>query len=246
MIRDLSKGYGGYDSHSDDPNKRQLFDGPPFFVTRIVPALYDVILLPTEMNEASLIAYSEHQACSNKLDACLVLSENRGLWFTPEGGKSFSSHTPWGGILMTGGLKTCREFYTSAELEDRESRLDVIVGEARRRGGYIHGDPRHGGRPATEQELENLSGTGSSGVPKGLVECPNCGGLKGECLGTVEHYKKSILPVHCQCDNNNRCARCGNVLYERKLSSNYFEPSDGRIWYVPGFCCFDHVCPDFV
>ena len=154
MIRDLSKGYGGYDSHSDGPNKRQLFDGFPYFVTRIVPALYDVILLPTEMNEASLIAYSEHQACSNKLDACLVLSENRGLWFTPEGGKSFSSHTPWGGILMTGGLKTCREFYTSAELEERASRLDVIVGEARRRGGYIHGDPRHGGRPATEQELE--------------------------------------------------------------------------------------------
>ena len=97
----------GHDNHGVQP-----FDGFPYFVTRIVPALYDVILLPTEMNEASLIAYSEHQACSNKLDACLVLSENRGLWFTPEGGKSFSSHTPWGGILMTGGLKTCREFYT--------------------------------------------------------------------------------------------------------------------------------------
>jgi hypothetical protein len=246
MIRDLSKGYGGHDSHSDDLNKRRLFDGFPYFLTRIVPALYDVILLPTEMNEASLIGYSEHQACSNKLDACLVLSENRGLWFTPEGGKSFSSHTPWGGILMTGGLKTCREFYTSAELEERASRLDVIVGEARRRGGYIRGDPSHGGRPATEQELEDLSGEGPGGAPKGLVVCPNCGGLRGECLGTAERYKTSVLPVSCRCDNNNRCARCGSSLHEWKLSSNYFEPSDGRIWYVPGFCCFDHVCPDLV
>jgi hypothetical protein len=130
MNNELSKNGHGCASHKHDANRIQRFDGFPYFVTRIVPALYDVILLPTEMNEASLIAYSEHQACSNKLDACLVLSENSGLWFSPEGGKSFSSHTPWGGILMTGGLKTCREFYTSAELEERSSRLDVIVGEA--------------------------------------------------------------------------------------------------------------------
>ena len=75
---------------------------------------------------------------------------------------------------------------------------------------------------------------------------PNVWRFEGECLGTAEHYKKSILPVHCQCDNNNRCARCGNVLHARKLSSNFFNPSDGDIWYVPGFSCFGHECPDLV
>jgi len=244
MSNALSKKGHGCASYNHDPHRIQRFDGFPYFVTRIVPALYDVILLPTEMNEASMIDYSEHQARSNKLDACLVLSENRGLWFTPEGGKSFSSHTPWGGILMTGGLKTCRNFYTSEEMEERASRLDVIVGEARRRGGYIRGDPSHGGRPATEQELESLSYEGPGGVPKGLVVCPECGRLRGECLGTAERYKTSVLPVSCRCDNNNRCARCGTSLHEWKLSSNFFNPSDRRIYYVPGFCCFGHVCPD--
>lgn len=86
MSNELSKNGHGCASHNHDPHGIQRFDGFPYFVTRIVPALYDVILLPAEMNEASLIGYSEHQACSNKLDACLVLSENRGLWFTPEGG----------------------------------------------------------------------------------------------------------------------------------------------------------------
>ena len=54
MITDLSKGYGGYDSLNDEYNNRQLFDGFPFFVTRIVPGLYNIIFLPADMDEASL------------------------------------------------------------------------------------------------------------------------------------------------------------------------------------------------
>jgi hypothetical protein len=72
MIRDLSKGYGGHDSRSDEHNHKQLFDGFPFFVTRIVPGLYNIILLPADMDEATLIEFSEHQARTNGLDACLV------------------------------------------------------------------------------------------------------------------------------------------------------------------------------
>jgi hypothetical protein len=52
MIRDLSKGYDGHDSHNDDQNNRQIFDGFPFIVTRIVPGLYDIILLPADLKPA--------------------------------------------------------------------------------------------------------------------------------------------------------------------------------------------------
>jgi hypothetical protein len=79
MIRDLSKGYGGHDSHNSE---QQVFDGFPYFVTRIVPALYHVILLPAGMDEGSLISFAEHQSQSNNLEACLVLSRDRGNWFT--------------------------------------------------------------------------------------------------------------------------------------------------------------------
>jgi hypothetical protein len=241
MIRDLSKGYGGHDSHN---NEQQLFDGFPYLLTRIVPALYHVMLLPVELDEVSLISIAERQTQSNDLEACLVLSQDRGHWFTLEGGKSYSHHTRWGGVLITGGLKTCRDFYPSPELEKRASRLAVLVQKYRRTGGFIRGDSRHGGRPATDQELESLSGEGHDVAPKGLNKCPNCGGWRGYCLGTFERYKTSVLPVHCQCDNHNRCARCGDPLHEHKLNSNIFEPSDGQIRYVPGFACFGHVCPD--
>lgn len=241
MIRDLSKSYGGHDSYNSE---QQVFDGFPYFVTRIVPALYHVILLPAGMDEGSLISFAEHQSQSNNLDACLVLSWDRGLWFTPGVGQSCSHHIPRGGILVTAGLKACREFNSSSELKERAKRLELLVKECRQSGGFINGDPSHGGRPATDEELESLSGEGLDVAPKGLDKCLTCGGWKGDCLGTFERYKTSVLPVSCQCDNHNRCARCGDPMHEHKLNSNIFEPSDGQIRYVPGFACFGHVCPD--
>lgn len=234
------------DSPNYDEGEIQPFDGFPYYVTRIVPALYHVILLPTEWTEASLIDFAETQAGFNNLEACLALSQDHGLWFTPDGGKIHSHQIPAGGTLIKGGLKPCRDFHRSVEFEERARQLDACVQETRGRGGYIRGDPSHGGRAATDQEFEALSGMGFGGVPKGLAPCPTCGCLKGECLGTAERYKSSVLPVSCRCDNNNRCARCGSSFHEWKLSSNFFNPSDGHIWYVPGFACFGHRCPDLV
>ena len=231
----------GYANHGIQP-----FDGFPYYVTRIVPALYHVILLPSEWTEASLIDFAETQVGFNNLEACLVLGPDHGLWFTPDGGKTHSRDVPVGGILIKGGLKTCKEFHRSSEFEQRARWLNARVQEIRGRGGCIRGDPSHGGWPATDQEFEALSGVGFGGVPKGLVVCPECGRLRGECLGTAERYKTSVLPVSCRCGNINRCARCGNTLHEWKLSSNFFNPSDRQIWYVPGFACFGHKCPDLV
>ena len=234
------------DSLNCDDHGIQPFDGFPYYVTRIVPALYHVILLPSEWTEDSLVDFAETQASFNNLEACLALSQNHGLWLTSDGEETHSPHIPAGGILIKGGLKPCKEFRCSSEFKERARQLDARVQETRGRGGYIRGDPSHGGRPATEQEFEALSGVGFGGLPKGLVVCPECGGLRGECLGTAEHYKKSVLPVSCRCENQNRWARCGEHLHEWKLSSNIFNPSDGHIWYVPGFACFGHKCTDLV
>ena len=98
MIRDLSKVYGGHNSLNDEHRKLQPFDGFPYFVTRVVPCLYHVILLPADMDEESLVSSAEHQSRSNDLEACLVMSKDRGLWFTPGGGQSYSQHIPRGGL----------------------------------------------------------------------------------------------------------------------------------------------------
>jgi len=41
------------------------------------------------------------------------------------------------------------------------------------------------------------------------------------------------------CENNNRCAGCGERLFERKLNAAYY---NGKIWNAPGFCGFRQKC----
>ncbi len=49
--------------------------------------------------------------------------------------------------------------------------------------------------------------------------------------------------MHCRCQNDNRGAACGHLLSERKLNANYYDPTDGQIWHVPGFSGLYHRCP---
>ena len=65
-----------------------------------------------------------------------------------------------------------------------------------------------------------------------------------QCLDPSPRFTRKVLTVHCRCQNDNRCAACGELLYARKLNANYYEPRDGQIWHVPGFCGFRHRCPD--
>jgi hypothetical protein len=50
------------------------------------------------------------------------------------------------------------------------------------------------------------------------------------------------MTVHCVCDNDNRCAGCRQLLWDRKLNANFFNETDGQIWHVPGFCALYHQC----
>lgn len=78
MNRDLTKGTCGHVSYQQGHNSQQLFDGFPFFVTRIVPGLYDIIRLPADMDEMSLIGFAKGQAGCNHLDACLAMNNDCG------------------------------------------------------------------------------------------------------------------------------------------------------------------------
>ena len=51
-----------------------------------------------------------------------------------------------------------------------------------------------------------------------------------------------IVPVACRCENWNRCARCHRNLEAYRLDSNFYNPEDGQIWFVPGPCALDHRC----
>ena len=50
------------------------------------------------------------------------------------------------------------------------------------------------------------------------------------------------MRVHCRCENANRCAACGELLYERRLDANYYDLADDEVMHVPGFCGLRHRC----
>ncbi len=89
-----------------------------------------------------------------------------------------------------------------------------------------------------------LAGFQRNGVPVGLECCQGCGEWWGECLDPSHEFEGMVMQVHCSCENDNRCARCGLQLNERRLNANYFNEGDRQIWHVPGFCGLSHQCPD--
>ena len=97
---------------------------------------------------------------------------------------------------------------------------------------------------SSEGTLESVaySGFQSNGVPVGLEYCHICGDWKGLCLDPSPDFKGKMMRVFCKCQNFNRCAFCGEPLYDRRLNANYYNPEDGRIWHVPGFTAFNHKC----
>ena len=62
-----------------------LFDGFPYLNTRVVPALYHIILLPARASETSLADTAGWQVLANRLPVCLVLASNRASFTSRTG-----------------------------------------------------------------------------------------------------------------------------------------------------------------
>jgi hypothetical protein len=175
------------------------------------------------------------------LPTCLVLGDDLALYLEPEGDEKVSPDIPSGGILVAHRLCPPAPIPRSTELAARRDQLDALLATGPRPGA-LFGDITKGGRPATPEEQDRLNGRNAEGVPNGLERCPVCGEWQGECLDPSEQFAGQLVRVHCRCANWNRCTRCGGLLYARRLNANYYNPADGQVWHVPGFCAFDHSC----
>ena len=145
-----------------------LFEGFPYLVTRVVPAMYHVMLVPAEASELELVLLARTQWRANRLATCLVTGVDRAWFISADGRDALAQTPPRGGTLVTGFLKHARLWADTAELRARHRRLDAIVEEKRRMGGYMFGDLTKGGREATADEVGRLAGTGPEGRPRGL------------------------------------------------------------------------------
>ena len=218
------------------------FDGFPYLVTRLVPALYHLMLLPGDATRDTLVSLAERQVRANRLDTCLALDDRHAIFFWPDGGVQPSDSVPRGGTVLANRLAPAVELLDTRELRRRRRLLETFVNLQGKPGGYMFGDLTKGGRTATPEELQEFAGTNDAGIPRGLDECATCQDWRGVCLDPSEKFAGMLMTVHCLCANHNRCGRCGAALYERRLHGNYYDPVDNAIWHVPGFCGLKHQC----
>src|SRR2546428_13896426 len=68
---------------------------PPYLVVEIVTALYHLTVLPADFGDDDLEAIARAQVRANRLDACLVLGQRRGLGIDAEGVARRESEVPF-------------------------------------------------------------------------------------------------------------------------------------------------------
>ncbi len=220
-----------------------VFDSFPYLVTRVVPAMYHFTLLPGDASDRELTELARAHWRANRLDVCLVTAPDRAVFISAHGRERPETTPPMGGVPIAGRLRASKTWAATAELQARHQRLAAFIDRHAPKGGSMLGDLTKGGREANADDVARMAGANHEGVPRGLERCPHCGEWRGDCLDSSPTSFCRVVTVHCRCANDNRCAACGQLLYERKLNANYYEPGDGHIWHVPGFCGLSHRCP---
>ena len=224
--------------------ERARFEDFPYLVVHPAVGINHIILLPEALGERSLLWVADQQRTANRLPVTLALSREDWVLHPEEGGAIDASKNPSAGFPVAGSMKPCVTFRETGDFRQRSARLARFI-ERHPKRGFRFDDPWKGGRRATMDERQWLFGRQRGGAPAGLRQCADCGDWKGECLDPVlrESYEEEFLvTVRCRCENWNRCARCHGTLEGRRLNSNYFEPRDGNIWFVPGTRGLEHRC----
>jgi hypothetical protein len=88
------------DTHAvDTPGFRPLtcFGGFPYLVTKVVPGLYHIIVLPDELDEDRLVDIARRQASANVLETCLVCAADSAFYIDTAGARFAATHRPRAG-----------------------------------------------------------------------------------------------------------------------------------------------------
>jgi hypothetical protein len=225
---------------TDAEARSPVLRAAPLLLTRVVPALWHVTLLPARLTEERQAEVAQLQATRHHLPTCLVQASGRGFYLR-NGGTPQEGPPPAGGVLIAGRLLPPEPLGVTAELQERLRCLEPALG-ARAGALWVLGDRKKGGRCATPEERAQLEGHLPCGAPRGLTPCMVCGELRGCCLDPNPRLQGLLVQVACRCDNRNRCAACGGLLYRRKLNGNFFDAATGQVWHVPGICGLSHRC----
>ena len=233
------------------------YDDYPYLRTRLGPSLYNIIPLPRTVEETASIPFgvkfreriqygltflrtlARLQSQWNQLPTWLVLGPRRCIEFTPKGEEIVSDQIAGEGYAVSNYLAPWAPLERTAWWEQRSERIRTVTVQ---KNPVLIISLFKGGREATPEELELFAGSTPHGIPMGLARCSVCFEWKGQCLDPSPKFQGLLVSVACRCENENRCARCFQPLYERKLNANYYRESDGQIWHVSGSICERHRC----
>lgn len=222
------------------------FDDLPFLATKIEDHLFHVEILPREWPLYALMDLGGRQARSNSLPTHVVLDKVSSLSFMPDGVVYAAevSCCPTG--MVTGCLALADNMpLTRPEMRSPDDYLERMTALVRALSGQspnLAPSLFKGGRTATSDEVENLSGKQWNGVPLGLEQCADCEEWFGRCLDDGWDSGPLIVPVYCRCAPPNRCAYCGRPFHERRLCGNRYDLGTGELVYVPGTIALKHRC----
>ncbi len=177
-------------------------------------------------------------------DTCLCLGAAEAVYVAAEGAESTSSELPRGAPVV-GAIATAETPEGTPELRARWADLQAFARRHPGRG-YLVGDGLERGHRATPEDVKRLSGAGEDGIPGGLQRCDGCGDFRGDYLAVRGEgngdMTPRVVPVHCRCDNHNRCARCGGTLAEWRLSAYHFAEADRAVRYAAAYMALGHRC----
>lgn len=219
-----------------------VIDGP-YLQIRLTSQLQQILPLPSAFSEDELLELARQQVAQNRLPTWLVLGDRQAVEFTRRGGKRRTTLLPTILAITPPILRAARTFDEWPDVHRRMIELERIRAGNAVGPSVISGNRREAGRRATSEDLIRLEGTQVGNVPRGLEQCPDCHSWRGECLDTNRLGGDWIIPVSCRCENDTRCAACGEQFYEWRVASNYLA-ADGRIVHVAGFVALHHRCGD--
>ena len=199
-----------------------IFDGYPYLISRIGQSdLRHVALVPTGSRER-IVALARAQAEANRLETAACFSPDDAIYVDPVTGRTWTGPTPTGS-LVSNRLRLAENLPETADLAARRAKLEAFE-RSQQQSGFVIGDGTSRGRRATAAERARLAGRGPDGLPTGLDRCLTCGKAAGDYLrGGIE-----LVRVHCNCDNNNLCARCRTPLAGRRLSAWFWDDDDDQ------------------
>jgi len=224
-----------------------LFKGFPYILSHFTGESFHVILLPQGREAPDQYEIAWYQALANKLPTVLVQSENEAVYANISAfpAPPIPVPVPRPRYIAFGKLVTEEVIPEEEEILSRYISLSLHADLLNGGGPSLYvGNLAKGGRLATADEINQLRGRQPNGVPTGLQQCATCREWRGICLDST--VPRLVVSVHCRCENNSCCARCGQQLYGYKVNSNYYSEDDRRIWHVPGFCATSHKCPQAV